>query len=67
MENKKLQEEEIKKEIVKKLEAIHDIKYLKLIKIFVSSYKNNGGENNEWKRKTRPYKSNYWTYEVFRW
>ena len=47
MENKKLQEEEIKKEIVKKIEAILDIKYLKLIKIFVSSYKNNGGENNE--------------------
>ena len=34
MENKKLQEEEI----VKKIEAIHNIKYLKLIKIFVSSY-----------------------------
>ena len=37
--NRVLDSEEIKKEIVKKIEAIHDIKYLKLIKIFVSSYK----------------------------
>lgn len=47
MENKKLQEEQIKKEIAEKIESIQNIKYLKLIKIFVSSYKNNGGENNE--------------------
>ena len=38
MENKKLQEENIKKEILNKLQYIHERKYLKLIKIFIYNY-----------------------------
>ncbi|WP_302967977.1 hypothetical protein [Intestinibacter bartlettii] len=38
MDNKKIEEENIKKEILNKLKYIHDIKYLKLIKIFIYNY-----------------------------
>jgi hypothetical protein len=38
MDNKKMQEENIKKEILKGIQNIHDMKYLELIKIFIYNY-----------------------------